>query len=318
MTNLNRREFLSGATSAAVAVSVAGCQTAQSVGGMDDNLSVFISDLHVGGVDKNCFFTHARLEKVIDDILAMNPRPRRVVCFGDVATSYGLPADYVVSKPILKRLESAGIALHLTMGNHDRRAAFFREWPEYLKDPAVPGRCTRVIDLGTCDLVLLDTLKGSDDRAMNDMGPVEGTIDPAQLAWFERFVAQAKRPFFVGSHQFRDLYIDKPRPVARAAKSPFFVGWIYGHDHSWTPDICVASWGDHQIVPTLALPSTGLWGDIGYVTFRTHADGADAALVQTDFYFQTPTAHKRRPAFWDCRLRDNQGKSLRFAFDQRI
>ena len=44
-----------------------------------------------------------------------------------------------------------------------------------------------------------------------------------------------------------------------------FSGWIYGHDHSWCPDVMVASWRGQLICPTLALPSTGLWGDIGYV-----------------------------------------------------
>ena len=166
------------------------------------------------------------------------------------------------------------------------------------------------------DLVLLDTLKGTDDRAENDMGPVEGTIDPAQLAWFEKFVSEAKRPFFVGSHQFRDLYIEGAKPIARAAKSAFFSGWLYGHDHSWCPDIAVASWGKHLICPTLALPSTGLWGDIGYVVFRTDADGATAELVQSDFYFQTPTAHAVRPRFWASRVQENQGKSMRFVFEK--
>ena len=70
----------------------------------------------------------------------------------------------------------------------------------------------------------------------------------------------------------------------------------------------------HTILPTLALPSTGLWGDIGYVKFYTSRSGATAELVQYDFYFQTPTAHATRPAFWDVRLRDNQGKKARFAF----
>ena len=306
-----RREFILAC--AGVATGLAGCQTSTAQkGGFGGETTVLISDLHIGGANKALEYTQGRFTKVVDAILAMDPLPRRVVCFGDIAMTYGLDVDYAVSKPMLKRIEAAGIELHLTMGNHDRRSAFFREWPEYLANQVVPGRCTRVVDLGGCDLVLLDTLKGTDDRAENDMGPVEGTIDGPQLEWFDSWVAAAKRPFFVGSHQFRDLYIDKPKPLMRAAASKWFVGWIYGHDHSWCPDVGIADWGKSRAVPTLALPSTGLWGDIGYVVFRTCPGGAVAELHQDDFYFTTPTSIVPRPPMWDARVADAQGKRMHF------
>jgi len=311
---VGRRGFLREMAGASVAATLAGCATPAAKGRFDNAFSVFISDLHVGGANPTLDYTHAKLTRVVDEILAMRPLPARVVCFGDIALSYGLAADYAASKPILQRLVDAGIELHLTMGNHDRRSNFLKYWPAYGKDQLVPERFTRVISLGDADIVLLDTLKGTDTRGERDMGPVEGTIDPAQLKWFEDFVAKAKRPFFVGSHQFRDLYIEGERPIARAAKSDFFSGWIYGHDHSWCPDIHVAAWKKRLVVPTLALPSTGLWGDIGYVLFRTDAEGATASLVQSDFYFTTPTARVPRPRYWDIRTRENQGRTTRFAF----
>ena len=313
---IGRRGFLREVAGVSVGAALAGCVSGAAAGRFDDSLSAFISDLHVGGAVHKYDYTHAALARVVDEILAMRPLPRRVVVFGDIGLSFGLAADYAASRPILRRIADAGVELHMTMGNHDRRSSFLMHWPEYGKGQLVPGRFTRVVSLGDADLVLLDTLKGTDDRAEDDMGPVEGTIDPAQLAWFEKFVAEAKRPFFVGSHQFRDLYIEGAKPISRAAKSGFFSGWIYGHDHSWCPDIHVASWGSHLIAPTLALPSTGLWGDIGYVLFRTDACGATASLLQSDFYFQTPTAHAVRPRYWDVRTRDNQGKTMRFSFER--
>ena len=314
---MNRREFLKGTACMGAAALAGGCMTdGVSSGGTDENLSVFISDLHIGGANPALGYTHGRLNRVVDEILAIRPRPKRVVCFGDIALTYGLAADYAASKPILQRLVDAGIELHLTMGNHDRRSNFLKHWPDYARGQLVTGRFARVASLGFADLVLLDTLKGADNRPQNDMGPVEGTIDAVQLAWLEAFVAAAKRPFFVGSHQFRDLYIDGEKPVSRAAKSAFFAGWIYGHDHSWCPDIAVASWGENLIAPTLALPSTGLWGDIGYVLFRTEPDGAVAELRQNDFYFQTPSAHEVRPRYWDVRVRENRGRTVRFVFER--
>ena len=314
---MNRRDFLKGAAGLGAAAIAGGCATGgRVVNGFDENLTVFISDLHVSGTLAKYDYTRRRLEKTVADILAMRPLPKRVVCFGDVAITYGRPEDYRASKPILMRLVDASIELTLTLGNHDRRAAFLEAWPEYRTRTQVPGRVTSVVSLGDADLVLLDALKGADDRPLDDMGPVEGTIDPAQLAWLETWIANAKRPFFVGSHQFRDLYVDGQNPIGRLAKSPHAVGWIYGHDHTWCPDMQVASWADHAILPTLALPSTGLWGDIGYVLFRTSPDGALAELVQDDFYFQTPTAHAVRPRYWDVRLSENQGKTMRFAFER--
>ena len=41
-----------------------------------------------------------------------------------------------------------------------------------------------------------------------------------------------------------------------------------------------------------------------------------AELVQSDFYFQTPTAHAVRPRFWASRVQENQGKSMRFVFEK--
>lgn len=310
---LDRRSFVLGGFLAAAGV--AGCRSLGKCAarGPYGKTSVLISDLHVG-VNQKFAYTKERLGKVVDAILEMDPRPDNVICFGDVALSYGLGADYDLSKPILQRIADAGIKLTMTLGNHDRRSEFLKRWPEYITSSSVPGRVVSVVDLGTADLVLLDALKGADDRALNDMGPVEGTLDHAQLAWFESFVANAKRPFFVGSHQFVDLHIDGPRPIVRMAKSPYAIGWIYGHDHQWSASLHVASWKESRILPALALPSTGLWGDIGYATLSTDASGAVVELHQDDFYFRTPTAVSPRPAFWDARVRDNQGQSIHFAY----
>jgi hypothetical protein len=305
-----RREFL-GALAAASAVS--GCTSVGACGG-DENISVFLSDLHVEGAQPTYKYSKERLEKTVGEILAMSPRPGRVVCFGDIACSYGLEADYVEAKRILSRIENAGIALYFTLGNHDRRSFFFDKWPRCAAASQVPGRCVSVVDLGSADLVLLDALKGTDDRALNDMGPVEGGLDDRQLEWFEDFVKKASRPFFVGSHQFVDLYVKGEKPVRRAAKSRYFAGWIYGHDHEWLPSMRVCDWGKEVVKPVLCLPSSGLWGDIGYVIFRTSAKGAEAELVMQDFYFSVPRPASERPAFWDARIGDKKGARVRFTY----
>ena len=138
---------------------------------------------------------------------------------------------------------------------------------------------------------------------------------PEQLEWFKQWVAAAKRPFFVGSHHLRDLDGGKTPPAFLVGESDFACGWIHGHNHMWDPGWTVASWGRNKALPVLALPSAAQSGDIGYVVFRTSPDGAEAELVQEDFYFQTPTAHAVRPRAWDVRVAQNQGARARFAFN---
>jgi len=290
-----------------------GCRTLFGPDGTDERLSVLISDPHVGGTGSERTFQKPRLERVVGEILAMSPRPKRVICFGDIAYLSGRASDYALSKPIFQRLVDAGIDLHLTMGNHDRRSNFFKCWPEYAERPLVPGRLTQVIDLGGADLVLLDTLKGTDDRAADDTGPGEGTIDPAQLAWIKGFVAQAKRPFFVGSHHFGDLYVEGARVASIPAASPHFVGWIYGHIHEWRPQMVEVSWGRQWSVPVIGLPSTGHHGDIGYVTMRTTDREAELTLRQSDYFFVTP--RQDPPAAWVARIRDNDGQHRHIPFE---
>ena len=303
-----RRAFIASAAAAG-----AGCVLGRNSAVKEGDF-VFLSDLHIEGAAPKYAYSKKRLEKTIDEILSWSIKPKGVVCFGDIACSYGLKEDYVEAKRILSRIEKAGIPMHFAMGNHDRRSFFFEQWPECAKRSPVPGKCVSVVDLGEADLVLLDALKGTDDRAFNDMGPVEGGLDEAQLKWFEKFVAEAKRPFFVGSHQFTDLYVEGLKPISRAAKSPCFAGWIYGHNHQFLSSFKVCDWGKEIIKPTLCLPSSGLWGDIGYVIFSPSEKGAVAKLNIQDFYFSTPRPAERRPAYWDERVGDLKDKCAHFVY----
>ena len=245
-----------------------------------------------------------------------SPKPKGVICFGDIACSYGLEADYALAKRILSRLEDAHIEVHFALGNHDRRSTFFEKWPQCAKFSPVPGRCVSVLDLLFADFVILDALKGADDRALNDAGPGDGVIDGVQLKWFDSFVAKATRPFFVGSHQFTDLHAKGLSPIRRASKSRYFAGWIYGHEHRWEPSWRIADWKKKIMKPVLCLPSTGRWGDIGYVAFKVSSTGAVAELKMKDFYFPTPRIDGKRPAFWDARHGDLNGATMHMPFDQ--
>lgn len=93
---LSRREFLQGATGVAAAVS-SGCETV-GVKRRDPNFSVLLSDLHIvpdNPVYRSAFeYTRRQLRERIDEILAMHPRPARVVTFGDMAFGHGEISSY--------------------------------------------------------------------------------------------------------------------------------------------------------------------------------------------------------------------------------
>ena len=131
--NIGRRSFLG----LAAATGAAGClgtpppggsqlvatELPPSPGGKDENLTVFVTDIHVSGLPDAFPKPCERLARFVDEVLAMNPRPARVVSLGDLAYLHGLPEDYAKSKPLLKKLADAGIELVFAMGNHDRRSA---------------------------------------------------------------------------------------------------------------------------------------------------------------------------------------------------
>lgn len=155
----SRRQFLTGVACAAAVPCVAQAMQASTC--FDRNLSVFFSDIHVSGwnVKRQPTYQNPLFEKAVDQVLAMKPRPARVVVFGDVALWKGRHQDYEASLPGFRRLTDAGIELFLTTGNHDHREVLFRYHPRQRELTPVPGRVVSVVDLGSADLFLLDTLK---------------------------------------------------------------------------------------------------------------------------------------------------------------
>ena len=306
------------------ATGLVGCVGGKTLPGeADENLTVFVSDIHVSGTIPN-HMPAKRLARFVDEVLAMRPRPKRVVSLGDLAYLYGLPEDYAVSKPILKRLEAAGIDLVFYMGNHDRRNAFAAAWPGELEKSPVPGKFNRIVSLGTADLVVLDGLQGSDDRATNESGPVPGLIHDDVFAWLKDELPKRKRPFFFSSH-FPITGLSVPtgkgkrkKPLAPwlIANAPMCKGYIHGHDHRWRPEWAKEAWGKPRTLRTVCLPSNGIWGDIGFATFRTFEDRAVCTLEIRDFFFPREPETASRPLAWQVKVDENRGQKVTFIYDR--
>lgn len=314
---LTRRTFFIGAAAATAAPAVA--RAMMSGAGTDDDLSVFISDIHVGGPDvrdgrpspQRAFF-----DRTVDEILSMRPRPKRVVCFGDIALKFGMHQDYEASLPGFRRLREAGVDVFLAPGNHDKREVLARYHAGQAKASPVPGRFVSVVDLGTCDLLLLDSLDETPggEGVMNAGG---GCIDRAQWDWLAAEAARRTRPFLCGAHH-------SPRTLVRTVdgqeldvlvflkKSRWFRGWVRGHDHFWSTKF---HFQGNRTFPNVALPSTGFWGDIGFVTCRTFADRAELTLTERDFFYpKPPAAGEERPSAWDRLIAERDGLRCTFTY----
>ena len=290
----------------------------------DDNLSVVISDAHVCGEDARAAkYTPKRLAAFVDEVLAMRPLPRRVIHLGDLAYLHGHPADYAVSKPILKRLEDAGIELVFCMGNHDRRSEFAKAWPGRLEQSPVPGKYVSVTSLGTADLVILDGLQGADDRLLTDMGPGTGLLTADQFAWIKKELPKRKRPFFVASHFPVEEFKTSDKKHGHLGRwliknAPMCIGYLYGHIHRWRPEWIHGAWSERKSLRTLSMPSNGLWGDIGYVTLRTGEDRAVCSLEMKDFFFPAePSDPNDRPAPWRIKVEEARGATCTFLYDRQ-
>ena len=316
---MTRRGFLAGFAAAAAAPKIFAAEAAD----FDERLAVFLSDLHVSGLETDPrsgkpLKTHPRawLRRSVAEILKMTPLPRHVFVFGDIAYLQGRVQDYRCSYSELKLLVDAGIKLSLGLGNHDHRKAFLEVWPEYEKRTVVPGFIHTVTSLPDFDLIMLDTL--DEKEGVNTYNPVAGALGKAAQDWILAELPKWHRPFVLGAHHSPwELKFEKgkKRLAERLAQFPMCRGFVHGHDHLWKTEL--VSWKDARALPLLTLPSNGFWGDIGYATVRSVASGnrkvATATLVQKDFFLGAPVPPADRRPDWNLRLGDNQGRRCTFA-----
>jgi len=280
---MTRRWFLSvllaaGASAAGWAAEVAP----------DPNLVVLFADTHCTAQEKN---THQRegLARCVREVLALNPRPAHVLLYGDLSFGHGETNDYRVLKALLGPLEAAGVRWHACFGNHDRRGPFGAVFPEAAARPqVVAGRQVTVVETPHADFILLDSCLE---------GPVNGGLDEAQRAWLAETLRGYAKPVFVGAHH----PLKETGVGGLLAATPWCKGYIYGHRHTWQQQA-------EEGVETLCLPSTGHWGDIGYVLVRLSAEEAVFTLRQHDFYAPRPGEAKPE---WQARIKRNDGSRWR-------
>ena len=149
---------------------------------------VILSDLHLGpaGAAVNGLDPGARLAGAVEVINRDHADAACVLIAGDLADR-GEVAAYAHLKDLLSPLRPP---VHLTLGNHDDRAAFLSVFGAALDDPE--GRVSRALDLGGYRLLLLDT---------SDAGLVGGRLCDGRRRWLVARLAEAPdRPVIVVQH----------------------------------------------------------------------------------------------------------------------
>lgn len=271
---------------------------------IDPAKCVLLSDIHIcgeleKGIPKHYPYNPTCLKLRIAEILSMRRLPANVLVFGDVAWDYGLEEDYRYAAQLLHELEEAGIRVTLGLGNHDRRAPFFKVFPEYANTTKVDGRVVSVIELPDVDLVLLDSLAEKPGLKPRQSTTVSGQICDAQIAWLSEYLKQSTRPAILGAHHPLGEMKNLEKLIA---ESPSVKGFIYGHTHIWNKSarIIRPRKGLHM-VPTVGLPAT-FYGDIGFAVLQSTPEAALIEYSSKGFWWPQPSENP--PKEWESRATD--------------
>ena len=165
------------------------------------------------------------------EILALNPRPANLIINGDCAMSRGTEAEYKELLRLLEPIRVAGITVHVTIGNHDKRENLLKLLP-FLKKEQI-GIQAGVIELPNANLILLDSGR-------------KGILGEEQLVWLAQQLDEwADKPALVFGH-FNPYPNRGVRPVKGMrdgssllkvlAKRKHVRAYFYGHTHEWQQD----------------------------------------------------------------------------------
>lgn len=121
----------------------------------------------------------ARFSDGLDHALSRHPDAERIIITGDLTHS-GTSIEYMRLHQVLAECP---IPIHMTLGNHDRRAAFRVAFPDA---PIINGGFVQdVVDLDNTRLILLDTL----DEAAPDLH--SGYLCADRLDWMDQAISSA-------------------------------------------------------------------------------------------------------------------------------
>lgn len=279
---------------------------------IDPATAVLLSDIHicgelVDGKSKHYPYNPTCLKLRIAEILSMRPLPANVLVFGDVAWDHGLEEDYRYAAELLSELEQAGIKVTLGMGNHDRRAPFFKVFPQYATTTKVAGRVVSVVEMPDFDFVMLDSLAELPNLKLRQSTTVSGEISGGQIEWLQEFVKGRTRRVVLGSHHPLNEMGNLEKFIV---ETPQVAGYVYGHLHIWSKSArVVRPRKELHMLPTVGLPAT-FYGDIGFTVMHSTPEAVTFEFSSKGFWWPQPKENP--PAEWQCRAEDLACEKCKF------
>ncbi len=261
---------------------------------------VLIADTHVDAdPDRvaNGSALAGNLRRVVEEVLDTTKSEPigGVILNGDCAFMEGLEDDYRTLAHTLEPLQSAGIPVHLTMGNHDDRVKMLNVMKKRrLENPPVSGKFVSILETRTANWFLLDTLE--------IVNRVTGALGTEQLIWLSKAIgARGDKPaILVGHHNLQmdmsALTISGLRDTELFRKVLYahnhVAAYVFGHTHNWGVETAREA-GPHFV----NLPPTAYVFDRtrpnGWVLADSSTEGLTVTLHSLDHsHIQHREAHK--------------------------
>lgn len=229
---ITRRRFL-----ATTAAGLLGVHTLRAAAPADEHSWALLSDPHIAAdraTVKSGAIMADKLAAAVKEVFALPTMPANVLINGDCALKLGFPADYATFADLVKPLREASMTLHLTLGNHDDRAAFRKALES--RQPAerpIADRNVAIVRTVRANFFLLDSLD------MVDLTP--GRLGGAQIGWLARQLdANADKPEIVCVHhnlndaRAQNGLVDTKPLLAVLEPRKQVKAYVFGHTHVWS------------------------------------------------------------------------------------
>jgi len=232
---LSRRSFLRRSLVAGAGmVTLPALRAADS----DPDRWALLSDTHIAadpGTLSRDVNMAAHLEAAVKGVAALSPRPAGVFVNGDCALQRGLTGDYATFSGLIAPLRETGLHMHLTLGNHDDREAFWSSLAD--ARPAAPPLASRhvsVVEGARANWFLLDSLDVT--------AQTPGRLGDEQRAWLAKALdANSAKAALVMVHHNpiaadavkKTGLIDTAELLALLVPRRHVKAIIFGHTHTW-------------------------------------------------------------------------------------
>lgn len=251
---------------------------------VESDLVYLLNDTHIGEKHRPDSPIPSHLRQVVNELVSLDRKPACVLINGDLALKDGQLGDYRHFAKLLAPLRAAKLDVHLTLGNHDNRAAFYEVMKEERPaTPPVDSRHISVIKTRFANFFLLDSLQ----KTMI----TQGTLGPSQRAWLAKALdAHPTKPAIIVTHHnprlggdpnhFPGGLIDSKELWEILAARPHVKAYLHGHIH----DRGVAA---HKGIHIINLPATSYVADpklstTGWTTARLTPKGITLTTHTTD------------------------------------